>query len=194
MFEVDAQEYIQLWWLTALKGLLTMIFGFFAIVWPGATLFALLLLFGTFVFLNGVLTLIAVVSGRISSDQRWLVIAEGGVGIGVGLFAFFYPRLSVGALLFLIAIWAILAGAIQIISAINLQEAIADGRQLAVSGILSVALGIVFLAFPIGALATIAFLLGMVAFVVGAVTLVFAIRLRNLDEFDDSIAGEQQAG
>ena len=194
MFEVDAREYVRLWWLIALKGFLTMIFGFFAIVWPGATLFVLLLLFGAFVFFSGVLALLAVVSGRISSDQRWLVIVEGGVGVGIGLFTFFYPRLSIGALLFLVAIWAILIGAIQIISAVNLRGTIADGRQLAVSGILSVALGIVFLAFPIGALATIAFLLGMVAFVIGAVTLVFALRLRSLEEFDDSIVGEQQAG
>lgn len=194
MFEVDAAEYVHHWWSLAVKGVLAMLFGFLVIIWPDTTILLLVLLFGAFIFLSGIFALAGVLSGHVKSNQKWLVAVEGGIGLLIGFIVFFYPQISVAVLLFFVSLWAIIYGIVQIISAVNLRGEIEHEWLLGVSGGLSVALGVIFLAFPIAALGTIAFLLGMVAFVIGAVTLVFAIRLRGLEAYEESLAGEPQPG
>jgi len=47
------------WWLVVARGLLGLLFGLAAIVWPRITLTALVLLFGVFAVTHGVLALLA---------------------------------------------------------------------------------------------------------------------------------------
>src|SRR4029077_2583006 len=43
------------WWLAALRGALAVLFGVVALVWPGITFQALVLVFGTYAFIDGVI-------------------------------------------------------------------------------------------------------------------------------------------
>jgi uncharacterized membrane protein HdeD (DUF308 family) len=44
------------WWLVALRGILAVMFGAAALVWPGMTVVFLVLLFGAYAFVVGVTT------------------------------------------------------------------------------------------------------------------------------------------
>lgn len=193
MMDIDAGEYIQNWRMLALRGALAALFGILVILWPTATIQLLVVLFGAYAFLSGIFALAAVLTGRISSDHKWLVAVEGGIGLLIGFVTFFYPRITVGLLLFFVAMWALVYGVVQIVAAVNLRDEIEHEWMLGFSGLLSVLLGIVFLAFPVEAVATIAFLFGMVAFVMGAVTVVFALRLRSVAENGTTLTEEPQA-
>jgi uncharacterized membrane protein HdeD (DUF308 family) len=46
------------WWLVALRGVFTIIFGVGALLWPGLTLRVLILLFGSYALVNGIFTVI----------------------------------------------------------------------------------------------------------------------------------------
>ena len=51
------------WWLILLRGILAIVFGVLAFVWPGITLITLVLLYGAFAFADGVLAILAAVRG-----------------------------------------------------------------------------------------------------------------------------------
>jgi len=47
------------WWVLALRGLIAILFGIVAFIWPGLTLVSLVLLFGAYALLDGIFSIIA---------------------------------------------------------------------------------------------------------------------------------------
>src|SRR5205807_508001 len=75
------------WWALALRGVAAIIFGVLAFVWPGVTLAALILLFGGYALVEGVLNVIAAVRGRGDDQPWWALLLEGLVSIAAGIVA-----------------------------------------------------------------------------------------------------------
>lgn len=91
-----------------------------------------------------------------------------------------WPGITALVLLYVIAAWALVTGVLEIAAAIRLRKAIKGEWLLALSGILSVALGVMLVLWPIpGALAVVIWI-GAYAFVVGALLLALGLRLRSL--------------
>ena len=51
------------WWLLLLRGIAAIVFGLLTFVWPGMTLLTLVLLYGAFALVDGILAIAAAVSG-----------------------------------------------------------------------------------------------------------------------------------
>ena len=66
-----------------------MLFGLAALFWPGVTLFVLLVCFGVYVLVDGLLAIVAAI--RASGGRRWLLLAEGALGFLAGLVVLFWP-------------------------------------------------------------------------------------------------------
>src|SRR5437763_8213754 len=99
----------QNWWLVLLQGVLSVVLGVLALAWPGVTLGALILLWGLFALLNGVVDVFGAL-GAASSHRSWgWHLAGGLVGILAGLAILRWPGLSALFVLYLAAIWAIIA-------------------------------------------------------------------------------------
>ncbi len=168
------------WWVVALRGLAAIIFGILTFVWPGISLQVMILFFGAYAIVDGVLGLYAATQSR--GEQVWAPLLEGVVGIGAGLVAFFWPGVTALALLFVIATWAILTGALEVYAAIRLRHVIDNEWALALSGVLSVAFGILLLVQPGAGVLTVVWLIGGYAIAFGIVMLVFAYRLREVSQ------------
>src|SRR5919205_344074 len=93
------------WWALLLRGIAAVLFGLVALFSPAITLFALVIFFGAYALVDGVFAIVAGVRG--SQGHRWLLLAEGALGVLAGLIAFFWPGLTALALLYVIALWAI---------------------------------------------------------------------------------------
>jgi uncharacterized membrane protein HdeD (DUF308 family) len=167
------------WGWVVLRGVAAILFGALALFQPGITLAALVLMFGAYAFVDGVSMLVWSIAGR-QGDSRWVALLVGGLfGIGTGVLTFFRPGLTAVALLVTIAVWAIAIGVATIAAAIQLRKEITGEWKLILSGLLSVALGLVLLAAPqAGALAMVLWI-GAYAIVGGVLLIGLGFQLRS---------------
>ena len=171
------------WWLLALRGLVAVLFGVLAFVWPGATLITLVWLFGAFALVNGLLSLILAAKAPKGYPRIGSLILGGLLGILAGLLTFVMPGITALGLLMLIAAWAIVTGIMEVVAAIRLRKIIANEWLLILAGIASVAFGVIlFLRPAAGALALI-WWIGAWALIFGILLIVLAFRMRNWKGF-----------
>ena len=76
---------IQNWWAIALRGLVAVLFGIAAFMWPGITLWVLAPLFGAYALINGIFAVIEAFRRDVSRERWRPLLFEGVVGIVVGL-------------------------------------------------------------------------------------------------------------
>jgi uncharacterized membrane protein HdeD (DUF308 family) len=166
------------WWMLLLRGVAAIIFGLLALAWPGMTLLTLILFYGAFVLVDGVLAIVAAITGGTIAPRWWLAIV-GLLGIAAGLLTFLMPGLTAIVLLYLIAGWAIATGAFQIVGAIRLRKEIDNEWYLILCGVVSVLFGVaMFMAPGAGALALI-WVIGIYAIIIGALLVGLSFRLKK---------------
>jgi uncharacterized membrane protein HdeD (DUF308 family) len=166
------------WGLILLRGVLAIVFGILAFVWPGITLISLVLLYGAFAFVDGILAIAAAIRGGAPAPRWWLALI-GIFGIAAGVLTLLWPQITALILLLFIAGWAIATGVMQIIGAFKLREELSDEWLLVASGVLSVAFGVLLAMWPkAGALAMV-LVIGSFAIMYGILLVMFALRLRK---------------
>ncbi len=176
---IDIDTLAHNWWVILVRGMLGVAFGLITLFSPGISLAALVLLFGAYAFVDGVFAMVSAIRRQDRSEPWWLFLLEGVAGIGAGVMTFVWPGLTAIVLLYLIAAWALVTGAFELGAAIRLRKAISDEWLLVLSGIASVALGIVMMLFPgPGALALVLWI-GAAAFVSGIMMIGLSFRLRS---------------
>jgi uncharacterized membrane protein HdeD (DUF308 family) len=168
------------WWLLALRGVAAIIFGVVAFISPAATVLALVLVFGIYAIIDGVLAIFAAFQMRAVVDQWWVVLLEGLAGILVGIIALVYPLATAGALLLLIAFWAVFTGIMEIIAAIQLRREISNEWSLILSGVLSVILGVILVVFPGAGTLALVWTIGFYAVFFGGLMIYLAFKVRSL--------------
>ena len=136
------------WWLLLLRGIASIIFGVLAFIWPGLTLVTLVLFYGAFALVDGVIALIAAFKGSAKPAPTWWLVIVGLLGIAVGLATFVVPGITAIALVLFIGAWALVHGIFEIIGAIQLRKEIDNEWMLILSGIVSVLFGLIVLIAP----------------------------------------------
>jgi uncharacterized membrane protein HdeD (DUF308 family) len=167
------------WWALALRGLVAVLFGLAALFWPGLVLAVLIILFGAYALVDGVFALIAAFRSSGRGMRRPLLLIEGVIGILFGLLALFWPALTALALLYIIAFWAIFTGIARLVMAFMLRREIENEWSIALSGMLSVILGIVLILLPGAGLLAYTWLIGLLALALGIALIVYAFRVRG---------------
>jgi uncharacterized membrane protein HdeD (DUF308 family) len=167
------------WWAVLMRGLIAIAFGVLAFAWPGVTLATLVLLFGCYALLDGAFSLISAVGGRRRSDDRWLLLLEGVVGIWAGVVTLRSPAITAAVLVFFISIWAMSTGFLRIVGAIRLRKEISGEVWLVLSGLASVLFAFMLMLRPgVGALALVWIIAGY-ALTMGVFLVMLGIELRN---------------
>ena len=168
------------WWVVLIRGVAGVLFGIATFFAPGVSLAVLVLLFGAYALIDGVLAVISAVRRRGVSDRWWMLLVEGLVGIAAGIVTLVWPGITALALLYVIAAWALLTGAFEIAAAIRLRKVITGEWLLVLSGIASIGLGILLLIFPGPGALVMVLWIGAYAFVFGILLIALSLRLRSL--------------
>jgi uncharacterized membrane protein HdeD (DUF308 family) len=170
------------WWAIVLRGVFAVLFGLGTFVWPGITLAVLVLLFGGYLFIDGILAVLWALAKRNEGSFSWQVFLIGLASLAAGVMTLVWPGVTAIALLYLIAVWAIVRGIFEILAAFHLRRELRHEWLLALNGALSVLLGVVLIVAPgAGALAVL-WLIGSFAIVVGIVMIALGFRLKGLKD------------
>jgi len=167
------------WWALALRGLVAILFGLAALFWPQLILAVLIVLFGIYALVDGVLSVITAFRSSRRGMRRPLLLIEGAIGMLFGLVALFWPGLTALALIYLIAFWAILSGIARIVMAFMLRREIVNEWSIGFSGVLSLILGIILLILPGAGLLAYTWLIGVLALAVGVTLIYYAFGARG---------------
>src|SRR5262245_39343164 len=162
------------WWLEVLRGVAAIIFGILAFTWTGGVLLTLILLWGAYALVDGVLAIVAAIKGGNPMPRWWLVIV-GLAGLIAGALTFVMPGLTALVLLAFSAVWAIILGIFEIYGAIKLRKEIEGEWFLIVNGVLSVLFGILILWRPGIGLITLVWIIGAYAIVLGIIYVMFGL-------------------
>jgi len=132
---LDVDTLARNWWAVLLRGIAGILFGIATFFAPAISLAALVLLFGAYSLVDGVFAIASAIRRRGDAERWWLLLLEGVAGVAAGVLTFIWPGITAIALLYLIAAWALVTGALEIAAAIRLRKIITDEWLLVLAGV-----------------------------------------------------------
>ena len=159
---------------TALRGLLMLAAGIYAVIWPLEALAVLLVFGGILLLIDGALGLWSLTFGGGKSGNYWFDVVANAASLVLGVVILISPLLAtiftVTFMSTLVGLAAIVVGVMQIVVIVRERESYARIWPVVLSGISYVLLGLVLLLFPL--------LSAWVGMVIGGIVLIaFAIGL-----------------
>lgn len=168
----------QIWWVMLLRGILAVLFGVVALVWPGITVSALVVVFAAYAIIDGIVLVVQSIRDKPEGWGWWL--AMGVVSVLAGLVALFWPGITALALLYVIAFYAILFGITGIVGGVRFRKVPESGWVWSVlAGVVAVLFGIVLLIFPGEGILSLIVLLGIYAILFGVLLVILAFQARS---------------
>lgn len=143
--------FLKFWWTFVVRGFVAALFGLIVLSWPAISLNFLVLFFGIFALLQGILSAVPGVSklgGRI-----YFLLIEGVVGVLAGVLTFLgpgigrmlWPEIATMTLLVFIVLWALLSGIAEVIGSFRLPREITGRWLITLSGLVCLLLGLLLL-------------------------------------------------
>jgi uncharacterized membrane protein HdeD (DUF308 family) len=157
-------------------GVLSIIAGILALVYPDITLLALALIAGINVFLLGLLGIVNAVTDEGDTVPRVLVGVFGLLGVLAGILMMRRPGETLLVILLAVGLWLIISGIVEGVIALSEHEN--RGARL-LAALADLVLGILLLALPELSLATVAVLCGIAFLIRGAFAIYAGLRLRK---------------
>jgi uncharacterized membrane protein HdeD (DUF308 family) len=168
------------WWSVLLRGLTAIAFGMLALIYPYRTVRTLVILFGFYALLHGMLSVAAAIGVRSESKGRWLLIFEGIIGVVAGVVALREPSLATIVLTVLLWVWAMITGFLRIGEAVRLRKSLPGELCLALSGVVTVLFGLMLMLGPLVGKVGVGRMIGVYALLLGLLEILLGRELRAL--------------
>ena len=165
------------WWALALRGVVAILFALIAFIKPGIAAEVVILLFGAYALLDGIFALVAALRAAQHHGRSGGLLLEGIVNIVIAVIVFAWPGPALVALIYLIAIWAIVTGVALVAAGMALIR-LSGEWLLVVSGALSIVLGLILFVQPAVGVVALSWWLGIYALLFGIMLLSVAFRIR----------------
>jgi uncharacterized membrane protein HdeD (DUF308 family) len=171
-----------------LRGVLALLLGVGAIVFPLSAVFAFTMVFAAYCFVDGIASLVAGIHGGQEPGHRWgALVFSGIIGILIGILFLLMPLIATITYAFIVlvmlAAWAIITGILEIAVAVRLRREMEGEWLLGLSGAISVLLGIgvivLVIPYPAASILSAAWLIAFFALGTGIVLVAQSLRLRS---------------
>jgi len=170
------------WWVHAVRGAAAVIFGIAALVWPGPALEVLVYTCGAIAFIDGVANLASLArGGRLARRHAWATGISGILGIGLAIVTLMWPGITAMTMLYVVALWAISTGVLEIVAAMELRRVIDGEGWIIGGGVLSIVFGSLLVIYPGSGLVSMVWLVGFYAILSGFSSLRVSHRLHRLN-------------
>jgi uncharacterized membrane protein HdeD (DUF308 family) len=176
----DEADLSSRWGWVVLRGVVAILFGLLAFSRPGVMSLTLLMLFAAYAFVGGIATIIAAARRERAGASWGALMLDGVLGIAVAIVAVLWPATALIAFVWVIAVWAIVTGALELASAVNLRKVIDHEWALGLAGALTIVLGVVLLLRPVVGAVVVVWWLGAWALAFGALMIGLGFRLRGV--------------
>jgi uncharacterized membrane protein HdeD (DUF308 family) len=166
------------WWAVLLRGVVAVVFGLACFFWPGITAATLVILFGAYALVDGVLTLAMLIAGR-TAERKWVALLHGLLAILIGAVVLAFPAFGAAALLWGIALFAIGGGVFQIVQGIRLRKEISNEGLLIAVGAIAIVFGLILISHSAAGALALILVIGAFALVQGIMLIVLSFHLRS---------------
>jgi uncharacterized membrane protein HdeD (DUF308 family) len=174
-----ARSLSQNWWLVVLRGISGILFGILAFVWPAITWLTLIVMFGVYAIVDGIIAIVSGLSRTNESPRWWVFLVEGLLGIGAGIVALVWPGVTSLVLIYMIASWAVITGILELAAAIRLRNEISNEWMLGLGGLVSIGLGVLLFFQPAAGGLAIIWIIAAYALIFGVLLVILGVRLRS---------------
>ena len=167
------------WGALCARAVLAILLGIASFLMPGATLGAIVLLFGIYAIVDGVFAIVAAIRG-VTRKQPWVWMLIGGVlGVVAGVVTLMVPGLGIVTLTLLVAARAFVTGVLEIAAGIRLRKLIKGEWMLILAGTLSIVFAFLVASRPGAGAVVIAWWLGAFLVLYGMVEFGLSMRVRS---------------
>lgn len=170
----------QLWGLAIAQGVLAILFGILALFWPGLTVALLIVFFGVFILIWGIVGIITSLSGIGKDKFWWLELIFSLLALGLSVYVLRNPVETAAIFVFFIGLTFLVRGVVDIL------EGLFDGTRAGgdrvfhvIVGVIGIIAGIVTLTYPVSAGVAVVWVIGLYAVLYGALSIAFAFKAQN---------------
>ncbi len=170
------------------RGVLAIAIGVISVAWPGITVGAFVILFAVYAFVASITDAIrAFRSAKPGPVVGYLLLSV--LSLAAGVVALVWPGITAMALTICIAAWAFVTGVAEVAIAFQRGELAGERAMWTLSGLVSIALGVVLAIRPELGAATLATVFGLFSIVYGVNALILSGRVRHLRHSAGRLAG-----
>lgn len=173
-------HYANNWWAFLLRGIIAIIFGLMLLFSPLMSGIAIVFVLGVFALVDGAVAVVGAIMNRKQFANWWAILLQGIVGILFGLIAIANPGGTALALLWVIAVWAVVIGVLGIYAGITLRKEIENELWLILTGVLLILFGVLTFLNPISGGGIILSIWAFLALFSGIFSIMLAFRLRGM--------------
>lgn len=177
MGELALAGFSRHWWLLVVYGLISVAVGLYALILPLNAAVALAWAIGVMALVEGGFALAALFAGGAHVGTGWLLFYAV-VSLIFGALAVLNPVATAGALLVVLAVWFIIAGTLRLLLAWQVRRYEVGEWTVALTGILGILLGLLFLANPLAGLVVAVLWFGAMALIYGVAQIAAGVHLR----------------
>jgi uncharacterized membrane protein HdeD (DUF308 family) len=173
------------WWSFVVRGIVAFLCGLIILSWGGSSLNLVVLFFGIFALLQGILSVVPGLSklgGRV-----YFLLIEGVLGILAGIFTFLgpgiggmlWPNVATRTLLFFISFWALLTGVTELVGSFRLPGEMKEKWVMTLSGLVCLVLGLIVLSRSGAGATGNAGMIGLLVMIYGLLWLFVGFKVRK---------------